>query len=103
MLKPSANSSMFVSSVMAKRREIRRSTNQILGCLKKLRGTCVKRLEPPDPFVPPPGVALEAKPNEVGFIERVRLPVKRAREKALKRGAIVQPFRGALPTFLSPT
>src|SRR4051812_4527877 len=59
-LNASARTSIFLFSVMEKRRERRRSTYQMFGCLKKLRGMSAKRVEPPDPLEPPPGVKQEA-------------------------------------------
>ena len=76
-LKPSASTSIFVFSVILKRRERRASKYQILGCLKKLRGTSAKRVEPPEPLTPPPGVVFEAKPKAVGLIVPETFPVKR--------------------------
>src|SRR5215217_4716351 len=92
-LKPSANTSSLTASVRLNRRESRASRYQMFGCLKKLRGTNAKRDEPPEPFMPPPGVVLEAKPNAVGLILPLIFPVTRCPEKALKIGAIVQPLK----------
>src|SRR6188474_1835831 len=100
ILKPSANNSSLVPSVRLNRREIRRSTYQILGCLKKLRGRRPKRVAPPEPFGPLPGVE-PLKPNDAGEMFPEMLPVRRCPEKALKIGAMVQPFRTALPALLS--
>src|SRR5678809_78499 len=96
MLKPSASTSSFIFSVRLKRREIRPSRYQMFGCLKKLRGTNAKRDPPPEPLMPPPGVVLEAKPNEVGVMLPLMFPVTRCPENALKIGAIVQPLKMAL-------
>src|SRR6185436_6308841 len=91
-LKPSANSSSFTLSVRLNRRDSRASTYQIFGCLKKLRGTSENLLEPPEPLMPPPGVVLEAKPNDVGVMLPLMFPVNRCPENALRIGAIVQPL-----------
>ena len=56
---------------------------------------------PPEPLTPPPGVALEAKPKDVGLIVPETFPLKRCPENALKMGAIVQPLKIARPTLLS--
>src|ERR1043165_7651169 len=95
-LKPSASTSSLTDSVRLKRRESRASRYQMFGCLKKLRGTNAKRDEPPEPFMPPPGDVLEAKPNEVGVMLPLMLPVTRCPEKALRIGAIVQPLKMCL-------
>src|ERR1043165_5377397 len=97
MLKPSASTSSFTLSVRLNRRESRPSRYQMFGCLKKLRGTRAKRVEPPEPLMPPPGVVFEAKPNDVGVMLPLIFPVTRCPEKALRIGAIVQPLKMALP------
>src|ERR1041385_7852323 len=95
-LKPSASTSSFTCSVRLKRRESRASTYQMFGCLKKLRGTNAKRDEPPEPFTPEPGVWLEAKPNDVGLMLPLMLPVTRCPENAFRIGANVQPLKMCL-------
>ena len=95
-LKPSANNSSFVPSVIEKRRETRMSTYQIFGCLKKFRGTCAKRFAPPEPLAPPPGVWLEAKPNDCGLMPPLMFPVNRCPENAFRIGAKVQPLKMCL-------
>src|SRR4029078_11560699 len=95
-LKPSASTSSLTLSVRLNRRESRASRYQMFGCLKKLRGTNAKRVAPPEPFMPPPGVVLEAKPNEVGVTLPLMFPVTRCPEKAFRIGAIVQPLKIAL-------
>src|ERR1044071_5737203 len=92
-LKPSASSSSFTCSLKLNRRESRASTYQMFGCLKKLRGTRAKRDEPPEPFIPPPGVVLEAKPNDVGVMLPLIFPVTRCPENAFRIGANVQPLK----------
>src|ERR1051325_5279002 len=100
-LKPSASTSSFTCSVRLKRRESRASTYQIFGCLKKLRGYSANLVEPPEPFEPPPGVWLEAKPNDRGSILPLILPVTRCPENAFRIGARVQPLKMcfAAPSF----
>src|SRR5947207_2070146 len=88
---------MFVPSVILKRRERRASKYQIFGCLKKLRGTSAKRVAPPEPLTPPPGVVFEAKPKAVGLMVPETFPLKRCPEKALRIGANVQPLKIARP------
>src|SRR5215510_3476346 len=95
-LKPSASTSSFTCSLRLNRRERRASTYQMFGCLKKLRGTCAKRDEPPEPFTPPPGVWLEAKPNDCGLMLLAIFPVTRCPENALRIGAKVQPLKMCL-------
>src|SRR5215217_4781209 len=95
-LKPSASTSSLTASVRLNRRESLASRYQMFGCLKKLRGTNAKRAPPPEPLMPPPGVVLEAKPNEVGVMLPLIFPVTRWPEKALRIGAIVQPLKIAL-------
>src|SRR4051812_13143923 len=90
-----------MSSLMWKRRETRMSRYQMFGCLKKLRPTCAKRVSPPEPLMPAPGVVLEANPKEVGLMVPEMLPVKRWPEKALKMGANVHPLKMARPTAFS--
>ena len=51
-----------------------------------------RRLEPPDPLTPPPGVE-PLKPKAAGEIEPLIVPVKRCPENELKFGAIVQPLK----------
>src|SRR6185295_13403736 len=97
-LKPSARISSLTASVRLKRRESRASRYQMFGCLKKLRGTNAKRDEPPEPLMPPPGVVLEAKPNEVGVMLPLMFPVTRCPENAFRIGAIVQPLKMCFPT-----
>ena len=89
---------------MLNRREIRMSTYQIFGCLKKLRGTSANLVEPPEPLTPPPGVAVPgAKPKLLpepmvpvpappGLTVPETVAVKRCPEKALKMVANVQPL-----------
>src|SRR5436305_768424 len=88
-------------SLILKRRETRMSRYQIEGCLKKLRGTPEKRVAPPEPLTPPPGVVFDAKPNAVGLMVPVMLPENLWPENALKMGANVQPLKIARPTWLS--
>ena len=77
------------------------SKYQIEGCLKKLRGTPAKRVAPPEPLTPPPGVVFDAKPNAVGLMVPEMLPENFWPEKALKMGASVHPLKIARPTLLS--
>src|ERR1044072_2561733 len=92
-LKPSASSSSLTASVRLKRRDSRASRYQMFGCLKKLRGTSAKRDEPPEPLIPPPGVVLEATPNDVGVTLPLIFPVTRCPENAFRIGAKVQPLK----------
>src|SRR5262250_3133234 len=92
MLKPSARISSFMFSVRLKRRESLASTYQMFGCLKKLRGKPANLLEPPEPLIPPPGVVLLAKPNEVGVMLPLMFPVTRCPENAFRIGAMVHPL-----------
>ena len=89
--------------MILKRRESRASKYLMDGCLKKLRGKSAKRVEPPEPLRPPPGVDVPAgKPKLfTALVVPETLAVKRAPEKALKIGENVQPFRSARPTLLS--
>src|ERR1044071_764438 len=95
-LKPSASNSSFTCSLRLNRRESLASTYQMFGCLKKLRGTSAKRDEPPEPFIPPPGVVFEANPNDVGVMLPLMLPVTRCPENAFRIGAKVQPLKMCL-------
>src|ERR1044072_4853715 len=95
-LKAAASTSSLAASVRLNRRESRASRYQMFGCLKKLRGTNAKRDPPPEPLMPPPGVVLEAKPNEVGVMLPLMFPVTRCPENAFSIGAIVQPLKIAL-------
>src|SRR5688500_1476350 len=88
-------------SRMLKRRDRRMSRYQILGCLKKLRRTSARRVSPPEPLTPPPGVVFEANPKAVGLMVPESAGVKRWPEKALKMGAMVQPLKMARPTSQS--
>src|ERR1044071_884914 len=90
-LKPSASNSKFMLSLILNRREMRMSRYQIEGCLKKLR--VPKRVAPPEPLAPPPGVAFDAKPNDVGLMVPLMLPENLWPEKALRMGANVQPLK----------
>src|SRR5579885_1499971 len=97
MLKPSASRARCVFSVMAKRREMRRSTYFVAGILKKLLGRSAKRSEPFEPLTPPAWL----KPKTELTLDPEVLPVKRAPENMLTTGAIVQPLKIARPTVLS--
>ena len=46
--------------MILKLRESRASKYLMDGCLKKLRGKSAKRVEPPEPLMPPPGVTVPA-------------------------------------------
>src|SRR6476469_6445222 len=100
-LKASARNSTLVFSVIENLRDSLISTNQMFGCLKKLRGNIANLDEPPEPLLPPPGVCVELNPKAVGEMLPERFPVNRAPEKAFRIGAMVQPLKMCFAAPLS--
>src|ERR1044072_3551819 len=93
MLKPSASNSSFAFSLIVNRRETRKSTYLIEGEWKKLFGNNANRSDPFEPFTTPAGLA----PNTEDVAKELVVGVYRNPENMLPIGAIVQPFRIALP------
>src|SRR6185295_19490191 len=104
MLKPSARNSILEPSVTRKRRETRKSTYLIDGVWNALLGVKPNRNDPFEPLMPPAWLdpKVLAVATLVGGVKPLVTAVKRNPEYMLTIGAMVQPFRIALPALFSP-